>query len=62
MNVLETKFICFKRNLSVFLDLELTFWPKSHLSEWVSGWISDLTNSKLCLTTQEKPRNAAWHG
>lgn len=25
--------IYFKKNLSVFLDLELTFWPKLHLSE-----------------------------
>lgn len=61
----ESKTYCayyFNRNLSVFLDLRLNFWPKPHLSGCVSGWRSDLTNLKLGLMTEEKPRHAAWHG
>lgn len=52
----------FNRNFCMFLDLGLNFWQKPHLSRWVYGWISDLTNLKLHLITDEKPRLAAWYG
>lgn len=52
----------FQQKLSVFLDLGLNFWPKPHLSRWVSLWISALTDLKLGLMMEEESRHTARHG
>lgn len=50
----QQKFICVLRSWIELL-------AKTTLI-WVGVWMDDLTNLKVGLMTEEKPRHAAWHG